>query len=100
MKLILSLLLSLSYLSAEAYIEIDIQNEIALSNGMYLTKEYYGPRYALISHSHGRFEGSNIAQAACSGGYLVSELPTKFNEVIKHILKDNDFVLTVCREDF
>lgn len=99
MKLLLGFLLALNLLHAEAYIEIDLKSEISLNDGSYLVKEYGGPgRYALISHSHGRFEGSDIAAAACSNGYVVSKLPSKYNK-IKKLLKKDDFVLTVCKED-
>lgn len=87
-----------SLAAATAVLEIDIKNEIDLKDGTYLAKEYGGQgRYAFISHSHGRFEGGNIVEAACTDGFVVSKLPAKFNK-IKKILKPTDYVLTKCDE--
>lgn len=84
---------------ASTTLEINIKNEIDMKDGTYLAKEYGGQgRYALISHSHGRFEGGDIATASCSKGFLVSKLPPKFNK-IKKVLKPTDFVLTECSEE-
>jgi hypothetical protein len=83
---------------AAAVIEIDIKNEIDLKDGTYLAKEYGGQgRYAFINHSHGRFEGGDIAVAACTEGFVVSKLPNKFRK-IKKVLKSTDYVLTKCDE--
>ena len=83
---------------AAAVLEIDIKNEIDLNDGNYLAKEYGGQgRYAFINHSHGRFEGGDIAEAVCTDGFVVSKLPAKFSK-IKKILKPTDFVLTKCDE--
>ena len=83
---------------AETSLEIDIKNEIDLKDGSYLAKEYGGQdRYALITHSHGRFEGSDIMEAVCTDGFLVSKLPSRFSKV-KKVLKSTDFVLTKCNE--
>lgn len=77
---------------------IDIKNEIALKDGTYLAKEYGNQgRYAFITHSHGRFEGGDIAKAICSDGFLVSNLPITFAK-IKKALKSTDYVLTKCDE--
>lgn len=82
-----------------AYLEIVVKDAIDLKDGTYLAKESFGQgRYALISHARGRFEGSDIAQAACSDGYLVSQLPARF-AAVKRTLKPDDFVLTRCVED-
>ena len=54
-------------------------------------------QYAFISHSHGRFEGGDIAQAVCTDGFLVSKLPAKFSKISK-VLKPTDYVLTKCAE--
>lgn len=79
-------------------IEIDIKNEIDLKDGTYLAREYGGQgRYAFINHSHGRFEGGDIAEAACTEGFVVSKLPNKFSK-IKKVLKPTDYVLTKCDE--
>lgn len=87
-----------SIAAAATSLEIDIKNEIDLKDGTYLAKEYGGQgRYALITHSHGRFEGGDIAEAICSDGFLVSKLPAKFGK-IKKALKLNDYVLTKCDE--
>lgn len=81
---------------AAAVLEIDIKNEIDLKDGTYLAKEYGGQgRYALINHSHGRFEGGDISEAICTDGFLVSKLPAKFSK-IKKVLKSTDYVLTKC----
>jgi hypothetical protein len=83
---------------AAAVLEIDIKNEIDLKDGTYLAKEYGGQgRYAFINHSHGRFEGGDIAEAACTEGFVVSKLPNKFSK-IKKVLKPTDYVLTKCDE--
>lgn len=83
---------------AAAVLEIDIKHEIDLKDGAYLAKEYGGQgRYALISHSHGRFEGGDIAEAACTDGFVVAKLPAKFGKIRK-VLKPTDFVLTQCQE--
>lgn len=83
---------------AAAVLEIDIKNEIDLKDGTYLAKEYGGQgRYAFINHSHGRFEGGDIAEAVCTDGFVVSKLPAKFNK-IKKFLKSTDYVLTKCDE--
>jgi hypothetical protein len=85
---------------AEAFLEIDINNEIDLKDGTFLAKEYEGQgRYAYITHSHGRFEGGDIgvAEAACTDGFLVSKLPAKFKKIRK-ALKPNDYVLTKCNQ--
>lgn len=87
-----------SFALAETSLEIDIKNEIDLKDGTYLAKEYGGQdRYAFITHSHGRFEGGDIAEAICTDGFLVSKLPSKFGEV-KKVLKPTDYVLTKCNE--
>ena len=81
-----------------AVLKIDIKNEIDLKDGTYLAKEFGGQsRYALITHSHGRFEGADVAQAVCSDGFVVVKLPDKFNKV-KNALKPTDYVLTKCDE--
>lgn len=98
MKVVLALSFVFTLLQAEANIEIDIKNEISLNDGTYLVKEYEGTgRYALISHSHGRFEGFEIGAAVCSNGYIVSKLSSKYSK-IKKILKQDDFVFTICKE--
>lgn len=87
-----------SLAAATVVLEIDIKNEIDLKDGTYLVKEYGGQgRYAFITHSHGRFEGGDIAEAACTDGFVVSRLSVKFNKV-KKILKPTDYVLTKCDE--
>ena len=87
-----------SFVAAAAVIEIDIKNEIDLKDGSYLAKEYEGQgRYALINHSHGRFEGGDIAEATCTDGFVVSKLPAKFSKIM-NILNPNDYVLTKCDE--
>jgi hypothetical protein len=84
--------------NAATSIEISIKGEIDLKDGSYIAKEYGGQgRFALISHSHGRFEGGDIATASCSDGYIVAKLPAKFSR-IKKVLKDTDYVLTKCVE--
>ncbi|MBY0575401.1 MAG: hypothetical protein K2P67_02250 [Gallionellaceae bacterium] len=81
-----------------ASIEIDIKNEIDLKDGTYLAKEHGGQgRYAFITHSHGSFEGGDIAEAVCTDGFLATNLPDKFGR-IKEVLKPTDFVLTKCDE--
>lgn len=83
---------------AATYLEISIKNEIDMKDGSYIAKEYGGQgRYALINHSHGRFEGGDIANAECSDGYVVSKLPSKFSKISK-FLKQTDFVFTKCKE--
>ncbi len=83
---------------AAASIEIDVKHEIDLKDGTYLAKEYGGQgRYALINHGHGRFEGGDIASAVCTDGFVVSKLPAKFGN-IKKTLKQDDYVLTKCKE--
>ena len=85
---------------ADAILELDIKNEIDLKDGTYLAKEYGGKgRYAYIDHSHGRFEGGDIATASCTNGFVVSKLPPKFKK-IKKVLKSTDYVLTKCSEEF
>lgn len=85
-------------LAGAASLEIDIKHEIDLKDGTYLAKEYGGQgRYAFISHSHGRFEGGDIAQASCTEGFVVSKLPAKFSKIGK-ALKPTDYVLTKCVE--
>jgi hypothetical protein len=87
-----------SFALAETSLEIDIKNEIDLKDGTYIAKEYGGQdRYAFITHSHGRFEGSDIMEAICTDGFLVSKLPSKFGNV-KKVLKPTDYVLTKCNE--
>ena len=87
-----------SFALASAVLEIDIKNEIDLKDGTYLVKEYGGQgRYAFINHSHGRFEGVDIAEAACTGGFVVSKLSAKYSK-IKKVLKPTDYVLTKCDE--
>lgn len=87
-----------SFALAAAVLEIDIKNEIDLKDGTYLAKEYGGQgRYAFINHSHGRFEGGDIAEAACTDGFMVSKLPAKYSK-IKKALKPTDYVLTKCDE--
>jgi hypothetical protein len=87
-----------SLATAATVLEIDIKNELDLKDGAYLAKEYGGQgRYAFINHSHGRFEGGDIAEAACTDGFLVSQLPAKFSK-IKKTLKPTDYVLTKCDE--
>lgn len=87
-----------SFAIAAAVLEIDIKNEIDLKDGSYLAKEYGGQgRYALITHSHGRFEGGDIAEAVCTDGFVVAKLPAKFGK-IKKVLKPTDYVLTKCDE--
>lgn len=84
--------------TAAAVLEIDIKNEIDLKDGTYLAKEYGGQgRYAFINHSHGRFEGGDIAEAVCTDGFVVSKLPQKFRKIRK-ALKPTDYVLTKCDE--
>jgi hypothetical protein len=79
-------------------VTIDVKNEIDLKDGTYLAKEYGNQgRYAFITHSHGRFEGGDIAKAICSDGFLVSNLPVTFSK-IKKALKLTDYVLTKCDE--
>lgn len=98
--IIIGLVLLTPTTQAKAYLEIDIKNEIDLMNGAYIAKEYGGMgRFALISHSHGRFSDGDIAAAECSDGYIVSNLPAKFNNIKKH-LQANSFVFTNCSEDF
>ncbi len=88
-----------SLTTAAAVLEINIKNEIDLKDGTYLAKEYGGQgRYTLIDHSHGRFEGGDIAIASCTNGFVVSKLPPKFKK-IKKILKPTDYVLTKCSEE-
>ena len=83
---------------AATELEIDVRNEIDLKDGTYIAKEYGGQgRHALISHSHGRFEGGDIARALCTEGFVVSKLPATFIK-IKKILRPTDFVLTKCNE--
>lgn len=83
---------------AATFLEIDIQNEIDLGDGTYLAREHGGQgRYAFITHSHGRFEGGDIAEANCTDGYLVEKLPAKFVKIRKS-LKPTDYVLTTCLE--
>ena len=97
---ILFVVLSTAFASSApaASLEIDIKHEIDLKDGTYLAKEYGGQgRYAFISHSHGRFEGGDIAQAVCTDGFLVSKLPAKFSKIGK-VLKPTDYVLTKCAE--
>lgn len=97
LTLIVTVLFPILVLAA-AELEIDVKNEIDLKDGTYLVKEYGGQgRYALISHSHGRFEGGDIAAALCTDGFLVPKLPGKFSK-IKKILKSTDFVFTNCKE--
>lgn len=87
-----------SFAVAAAALEIDIKNEIDLKDGTYLAKEYGGQgRYAFINHSHGRFEGGDIAEAVCTDGFVVAKLPAKFSK-IKKVLKPTDYVLTKCDE--
>jgi hypothetical protein len=83
---------------AAILLEIDIAHEIDLGDGTYLAQEYGGQgRYAFISHSHGRFEGGDIAEANCIDGFVVAQLPAKFGK-IKKALKPTDYVLTTCQE--
>lgn len=90
---------ALPFTAFAASLEIDIEHEINLKNGMYIAKEYGGQgRYALISHDHGRFEGGPIAAAVCTDGFVVSKLPNGFG-AIKKALKPTDYVLTRCVED-
>jgi hypothetical protein len=95
------LVLSVALIScgaSAAAIEIDIKNEIDLKDGSYLARELGGQgRYALINHSHGRFEGGDIASAICTNGFTAATLPAKFANV-KKVLKPGDFVLTKCSE--
>lgn len=83
---------------AATLLEIDIVHEIDLGDGTYLAQEYGGQnRYAFISHSHGRFEGGDIAEANCTDGFVVTQLPAKFGK-IKKAFKPTDYVLTTCQE--
>lgn len=87
-------------LNSASYIHIDISKEISLGNGLYITREYGGQkRYVLIDHGHGKFEGLNIMQAVCNDGYFVSKLPREY-ELVKKVLKDNNYILTDCNEGF
>lgn len=87
-----------SYAEAVTVVEIDIKNEIDLKDGTFLARESGGQgRYAFISHSHGLFEGGDIAEAICTDGFLVSKLPAKFRK-IKGALKPSEYVLTKCDE--
>ncbi len=87
-----------SFALASAVLEIDVKNEIDLKDGTYLAKEYGGQgRYTFINHSHGRFQGGDIAEAVCTDGFVVSKLPAKFSK-IKKVLKPTDYVLTKCDE--
>ncbi len=87
-----------SVTEAATSLEIDIAHEIDLGHGTYLAQEYDGQgRYAFISHSHGRFEGGDIAEANCTDGFVVAQLPAKFRKITK-VLKPTDFVLTKCAE--
>lgn len=80
-------------------IKIDIENEIDLLDGSYLAKEFQGQgRYALINHSHGRFEGENIANASCSDGIIVQSLPNKYNKIQKK-LQSKDYIFLKCKEN-
>lgn len=99
-KRIFYVLILLSCSASAAQIEIDVNKEADLKNGYYIAPESGGQgRYALISHSHGAFEGSSIAQAECTNGYTVSKLPSRFN-FIKKVLHSNDYILTSCKESY
>jgi hypothetical protein len=99
-SILLAIIIVLMHFNSHAavIIEINIGEEIDLKNGTYLAKEYGGQnRYALINHSHGRFESGDIAIAKCKEGFIVSKLPKKF-EYIKKFLKSTDFVFINCTE--
>jgi hypothetical protein len=99
-KRLVYILFLMPTLVSATQIKIDLTKETGFKNGYYLAPEYGGEgRYALISHSHGAFEGGDIAQAECTNGYVVSKLPSQFN-YIKKVLLPKDYVLTQCKENY
>jgi hypothetical protein len=98
MKQLTAIVLLLASFTANAEsLKIDVSNEIELNNGVYLAKEFDGERYALISHDHGRFEGSDIGNANCTTRYKAPNLPLKWADVMK-TLKNGDVVFSGCSE--
>ncbi|HEX5329728.1 hypothetical protein [Sulfuricurvum sp.] len=97
----LTILLIISTTLNAAFLQINLKDEVGLSDGRYIGKEDGGQeRYVLISHGHGAFEsidGGYVFEAECTDGFVVSKLPSKFKEAKKY-LHPTDYILTKCRE--
>lgn len=97
----LTILLIISSELNAAFLQVNLKDEVGLSDGRYIGKEDGGQeRYVFISHGHGAFESMDnnyIFEAECTDGFVVSKLPSKFKEAKKH-LRPTDYILTKCRE--